>query len=428
MIRRSAVVAVALAALAAPASANPAAPSGAALGAIVKAEAAGAASARRIHYRTGEGTGELVSIVVPPDRVQVLLPESGLVRIGGEVWWQHRGRWLAGPSALTETIASYLAPLRADDWRADVQGAVALPDEKAEGRTERVYEYSVSRAGQSSRVRVWVDARSGLPSRYRREWTEGGAAHSESWSVEYDPSLRIDPPSAQAGGRVEPEPAFVGNYPPQKLPSLDWPSWPAEVGSQPAIVSSPGGEVRIGSRSTRGHESLRRAIAELIGGTPGAATLPLYVGADAHWSTLEPLLDALAASGASRIALVYRSKDDDLGAAPVRLGAAAGPVPAGRTPLVCQPIAGRQGWYSLNLSERDARDLAESLREILAARPVKDVDILPGAACPWEDVVRLADLVLNAGGHPVLDTTTARAKRMPPPPPPPPPPPHSSSS
>ena len=293
----------------------------------VKAEAVGAARARRIHYHSGGGVGELVSIVVPPDRLQVLLPESGLVHIGDEVWWRHGGRWAPATSALIVATASYLGPPRADDWRSDVQGAVALAGETAEGRTQRVYEYTASRGGESSRVRVWVDERSGLPSRYRREWKEAGASHTESWTVEYDASLRIDPPSAEAGGRVDPEPAFASNYPPRKLPSLALAWWPKEVGNHEAVVLGPGAVVQVGDRIPKGQADLSRTIADLVGRPTGGATLPLYAAADARWSTLEPLLDALAAAGGSHVALVYRTNDGDLGAAPIRLGAAAAPLP-----------------------------------------------------------------------------------------------------
>ena len=90
---------------------------------------------------------------------------------------------------------------------------------------------------------------------------------------------------------------------------------------------------------------------------------------------------------------------------------------------MCEALAGRPGHYALNRFPHDGDDMKAALQQTLAARPAKDVDVLPEAGATWDDVVHLVDLVNSAGGESVLDTATGRGKRLAPPPPPPPPPP-----
>ena len=195
---------VAPAATSAPAAAP--APSGNAKEAII---AAMQATLKAGPYRTkstivsDSGTINMIGEFIPPDKLHTTMKAADFemenVIIGDQGWIKQNGKWAVSPMSGKTVLQSAFLALTTEQLDITISDAKALGAEAVNGEPARVYTFtSTTDLGESgkiiSAVKLWVNARSGLPVKQEIAGEAGGIKSNTVQMIEYDPTISVVPP------------------------------------------------------------------------------------------------------------------------------------------------------------------------------------------------------------------------------------------
>ena len=139
-------------------------------------------------------------IFVSPDRFHQTDHEGNrpmqTIRIGERGWMKFgSGAWepeLMDPMSILNRLRG---PTEIDDPRYELRAATALGALDLNGVKTVGYEYTVVGLGETSHVQVWVSTDTGLPVRFEAEFANSVVKQKVSWEIEYDATLRVEPPT-----------------------------------------------------------------------------------------------------------------------------------------------------------------------------------------------------------------------------------------
>ena len=182
------------------------APSGSAKEAII---AAMQATLKAGPYRTkstivsDSGTINMTGELIPPDKLHTTMKATNFemenVIIGDQGWIKQNGKWAVSPMSSKTVLQSAFLALTAEQLDLTISDAKAVGTEAVNGEQARVYTFtSTTDLGESgkiiSAVKLWVNARSGLPVKQEITGEAGGIKSNTVQTIEYDPTISVVPP------------------------------------------------------------------------------------------------------------------------------------------------------------------------------------------------------------------------------------------
>ena len=182
------------------------APPGSAKDAII---AAMQATRKAGPYRTkstivsDSGTINMTGELIPPDKLHTTMKASNFemenVIIGDQGWIKQNGKWTVSPMSSKTVLQSAFLALTAEQLDLTISDAKAVGSEAVNGEQARVYTFtSTTDLGESgkivSAVKLWVNARSGLPVKQEITGEAGGIKSNTLQTIEYDPTISVVPP------------------------------------------------------------------------------------------------------------------------------------------------------------------------------------------------------------------------------------------
>jgi hypothetical protein len=192
------------AATSAPAAAP--APSGSAKEAIIAAMQA-TLKAGPYHTKStitsDNGTITMTGDLIPPDKLHTTMKATDFemenIIIGDQGWIKQNGKWTESPMSGKVALQSAFLALTAEQLGLTISDAKAVGTESVNGEQARVYTFtSTTDLGESgkviSAVKLWVNARSGLPVQQEIAGEAGGVKSNTVQTIEYDPTISVVPP------------------------------------------------------------------------------------------------------------------------------------------------------------------------------------------------------------------------------------------
>ena len=182
------------------------APSGSAKEAII---AAMQATRKAGPYRTksiimsDNGTINMTGELIPPDKLHTTMKATDFemenVIIGDQGWIKQNGKWAVSPMSSKTVLESAFLALTAEQLDLTISDAKAVGNEAVNGEPARVYTFtSATDLGESgkivSAVKLWVNARSGLPVKQEIAGEAGGIKSNTVQTIEYDQNISVEPP------------------------------------------------------------------------------------------------------------------------------------------------------------------------------------------------------------------------------------------
>jgi hypothetical protein len=147
---------------------------------------------------TGVSANTMLSYVAPDRYHSMDLdgPQMQVIRIGDRGWMRAKDDpWQPEIVNTANTLRRLRGPVAIDDAGYTVDSAQALGAGNHPREPTDLYEYVVKRDAETARVKMWVSKRSGLPISYEADVTNGTQREKSTWHVQYDDTIKIDPPA-----------------------------------------------------------------------------------------------------------------------------------------------------------------------------------------------------------------------------------------
>ncbi len=149
------------------------------------------------------GTINMTGELIPPDKLHTTMKAADFemenVIIGDQGWIKQNGKWAVSPMSSKTVLQSAFLALTAEQLDLTISDAKAVGSEAVNGEQARVYTFtSTTDLGESgkiiSAVKLWVNARSGLPVKQEIAGEAGGVKSNTVQMIEYDPTISVVPP------------------------------------------------------------------------------------------------------------------------------------------------------------------------------------------------------------------------------------------
>jgi hypothetical protein len=148
---------------------------------------------------------EIVGEVIPPDRMHITSTTSGhtseQIFIGDQGWMRiGTGKWTIANSMLISTVLQQISGAALGDIDAIVIDAKAAGEDTIDGVKAWVYTYASDMTKASTpmdvktNAKIWISEATGLIIRNESDGKAMGVTSHTVQTVEYDPSIKIEPP------------------------------------------------------------------------------------------------------------------------------------------------------------------------------------------------------------------------------------------
>lgn len=153
------------------------------------------------YHITGEiagagATSQITGDVVPPDRFHyTIATPSGTIEylgIGTQGYMKARGAWRASPLS-GDDLLQRVEPLRTEVLQGITDTALADTD-TVNGVPAQIYTYTFHAENVTTKARLWVATRNGLPVKLETHSQLAGEQTSATQLITYDPQITIDAP------------------------------------------------------------------------------------------------------------------------------------------------------------------------------------------------------------------------------------------
>jgi hypothetical protein len=174
---------------------------GSARDAVLKAvQAQRNAKAYRVHITLNNGTIQNVLEYVAPDRFHLTSSSGSETIIIGDKTYQRLkgGKWMLFPVNIGSIVAEFRDPKYLDQLTQQLTDVQQVGTDTLNGAAMTVYTYKTDqKAGDiavTSTVKLWIGVSDGLPHKQETQNHIGEVASNGVNTIEYDPSIKIDPP------------------------------------------------------------------------------------------------------------------------------------------------------------------------------------------------------------------------------------------
>jgi hypothetical protein len=149
------------------------------------------------------GTITMTGDLIPPDKLHTTMKAADFemenIIIGNQGWIKQNGKWAVSPMSSKVVLQSAFLALTAEQLDLTISDAKEVGAEAVKGEPARVYTFiSTTDLGESgkiiSAVKLWVNAKSGLPVKQEIAGEAGGVKSTTVQMIEYDPTISVVPP------------------------------------------------------------------------------------------------------------------------------------------------------------------------------------------------------------------------------------------
>lgn len=168
----------------------------------IKAQLTGGPSRTLTLVETSDSKTQLMSEMVPPDRLHVTMDSDGKraseTIIISDTMWTRTGdgaAWNSGPGGAA--LLSMMSEKEIDATANSITDVKLVGPEMLNGTPTWVYTFTSDRAdlGVTSQVKIWIGALTGLALQQQAEGEVGGVKSKTTQTITYDPNIKIEAPA-----------------------------------------------------------------------------------------------------------------------------------------------------------------------------------------------------------------------------------------
>jgi len=148
-------------------------------------------------------TTQMDGEVIPPDQMHMQMNTAGntteFIYIGDKGWMKAGDQWVASPISGGEIMKQVMQSV--DEFAPTISNVQYVGEESLDGKSAKAYTYHMElpadKGGVKSDAKVWIDAATGLILKSESTGEFGGVKSSTVQTIEYDSSIKIEPPATK---------------------------------------------------------------------------------------------------------------------------------------------------------------------------------------------------------------------------------------